>query len=199
MRRVPKPYFSIILGAVLFVGHGSAQTAAADEVLWSALEEGGKVVLMRHAPVERGAGKGDPLVRDSSCERERMLSHQGRQDAQTRGRQFADRGIAIDKVLHSPFCRTAETARLAFGEAFPGEFLSLLEILGADEAARRTQALNQVIGAHAGKGNLILVTHEPNINAVSFETVRHLDVVVLGPSGDGEFEELGVIPFDPPE
>jgi hypothetical protein len=41
----------------------------------------------------------------------------------------------------------------------------------------------------------VLVTHEPNISAVSFEIVRHLDMVIFEPKGGADFEELGVIRF----
>jgi len=67
--------------------------------------------------------------------------------------------------------------------------------LSPDEAEGRTQKLNQVIGSYAGDGNLILITHEPNISAVSFELMKHLDFLVIEPKGEGEFEELGVIRF----
>ncbi len=170
-------------------------TANANDELWGTLKEGGKVVLMRHAPVERGAEAGSPLNRDPSCKHERNLSDQGKLDAQQVGNRFSDHGIPIERVFHSPFCRTTETARLAFGDTSPEETLALLEVLSPTEAADRTEQLNQLIGSFSGEGNLILVTHEPNINAVSFEPVKHLDFVVIEPAGDGDFEELGVIRF----
>ena len=101
----------------------------ASEALWSALEEGGKVVLMRHAPVKVGADAGSPLVRDPSCRRERNLSLQGKRQAREIGRKFAQHRVPVSQVLHSPFCRTTETAQLAFGEADPAGYLSLLEVL----------------------------------------------------------------------
>ena len=36
------------------------------------------------------------------------------------------------------------------------------------------------------------MTHEPNIHAVSFETMGTGDFLVLEPGGGEEFEELGV-------
>lgn len=169
--------------------------ANASEDLWTALEEGGKVVLMRHAPVEGGADVGSPLVRDPSCERETNLSGLGKRNAQEIGTRFAKHRVPVSEVLHSPFCRTAETAQLAFGDASPASYLSLLEILAPDEAERQTLELSQVIGSYSGSGNLVLVTHEPNISAVSFELVKHLDLLIIEPKGGSEFEELGVIPF----
>jgi phosphohistidine phosphatase SixA len=184
-----------VAGTVLLSMFGATHTASGNDELWSELEGGGKVVLMRHAPVERGADRGNPLLRDPSCKGERNLSSQGQSDAAEVGRRFREHGVPVEEVLHSPFCRTTETAKRAFGTATAVEYLSLLEILSAEEAAQQTERLNRTIGSYAGEGNLILVTHEPNINSVSFETIRHLDFVVLDPAGEAEFEELGVIRF----
>jgi phosphohistidine phosphatase SixA len=173
----------------------STQAASADQTLWAALDQGGKVVLIRHAQVVSGPDAGNPLQRDPSCESERMLSTDGKQNAQLLGRQFSQRGIPIDEVLHSPYCRTTDTARLAFGEARAEQYLSLLEVLEAEAAQQQTQTLSQVIGSYAGEGNLVLVSHEPNIRAVSFELMKHLDILVIEPLGGTEFEELGVIRF----
>lgn len=173
--------------------------ANASDNLWDALKNGGKVVLMRHAPVERGTGSGNPLLRDPSCKSESNLSDQGKRNAEVVGNRFRERNIPVSKVMHSPYCRTTDTAQIAFGKAFPAEYLSLIEILGPDEAAQQTETLNKVIGSYAGNGNLILVTHEPNISAVSFELMRHLDILVIDPKGEGEFEELGVIRFSESE
>jgi len=170
------------------------QNASANDELWSTLKEGGKVVLMRHAPVERGPNSGDPLQRDPSCQKEKNLSDQGKEYAELVGQQFKEHEVPVSKVLHSPYCRTTATAQIAFGTAQPAQYLSLLEVFGPDEAAKQTETLNQIIGSFRGEGNLVLITHEPNIMAVSFELIKHLDALVFDPQGE-EFEELGVIRF----
>lgn len=185
----------LLKGLILSLLLVSAQTASADQQLWAALAQGGKVVLIRHAQVVSGPDAGNPLVRDPSCGSERMLSTDGKQNAQFVGLQFSQRGIPIDEVQHSPYCRTTDTARLAFGDARAAQYLSLLEVLQAEAAQKQTQTLSQVIGSYAGEGNLVLVSHEPNIRAVSFELMKHLDILVMEPLGGTEFEELGVIRF----
>jgi phosphohistidine phosphatase SixA len=119
----------------------------------------------------------------------------GKRQAREIRDRFAGRRVPVYEVRHSPFCRAAETANLAFGSAVPADYLSLLEILEPDEAERRTAELGRVIGSYAGTGNLVLITHEPNISAVSFEIVKHLDMVIFEPKGGADFEELGVIRF----
>jgi len=172
-----------------------ADASRADEKLWDRLAEGGKVVLMRHGAVNTGYGYGNPLQRDESCRRERNLSSEGRHQAKSIGEQFRARRIPIEAVLHSPFCRTSETAKLAFPQrqASAADYLYLLEVLSAGDAAARTAQLSETIGSYSGAGNLILITHEPNLNAITFETTRHGDFLVLQPKGRREFEELGLI------
>jgi phosphohistidine phosphatase SixA len=183
----------LLAGAVLSAAMAGAHHAHANDVAWQKLAEGGKVVLMRHAAVNTGRGQGNSLLRDPSCKKERNLSSEGERAAREVGRQFQERGIPVSEVLHSPFCRTADTARIAFARGTPAAYLSLLEVLGPEAAAAQTRTLTDVIGGYAGKGNLVLITHEPNLNAVSFEMMKHSDFLVLQPKGGSEFEELGVV------
>ena len=186
--------FRALLAAGLCITGGvGTNPALASDALWQQLAEGGKVVLMRHGAVMAGHGDGNSLLRDPSCKKERNLSSEGEAQARAVGKLFQVRNIPIAEVRHSPFCRTADTARIAFGSGTPAAYLSLLEILGPDEAAAQNKELSRVIGGHAGAGNLILVTHEPNIGAVSFELMKTSDFLVLQPKGGSEYEELGVV------
>lgn len=184
---------ALLAGFVYGVSIAGTPAAGANETAWQGLAEGGKVVLMRHGAVRSGPGQGDTLLRDPTCKRERNLSVEGEAQARRIGEAFRARNIPVAAVRHSPFCRTADTARLAFSGGAPADYLSLRETLDAEAAAAQTRALAAVIGSHAGTGNLILVTHEPNINAVSFELMRHADFLVLQPLGGSDFEELGVV------
>lgn len=193
----PAAVFHIPLAAVLLAaGLLGMEPARADDALWARLAEGGKVVLIRHASVVEG---GDSLLRDPSCKGERNLSDKGRQQAKALGERFRTRNIPVETVRHSPYCRTTETAKLAFGKGSEAAYLSLLEVLSTEAQAAQTAELNQVIGTHAGKGNLVLLTHQPNINAVSFEIVKPADFIVLQPKGGSEFEELGIIKSGGPD
>jgi phosphohistidine phosphatase SixA len=178
------------------IGIFHAVQTFANDAVWAKLAEGGKVVLMRHGSVNQGPGNGNSLLRDTSCRQERNLSSEGEREARMVGEQFRARKIPIAEVRNSPFCRTSDTARLAFGKSVPVDYLSLREILGPEEATAQSAQLSQVIGSYTGKRNLILVTHEPNISAVSFETMKHADFLVLQPKGGDQFEELGMVSFD---
>ena len=159
--------------------------------IWEKLKNGGLVVLMRHTHTSVKDTK--PLLRDPSCVKERNLSEAGKKEAARIGNMFATKGVLVSKVLTSPYCRTADTANIAFGSSQPVEFLTVLEALPQKQAEANTEQLTQKIGSYSGSGNLILVTHAPNISAVSFENVEMGAFLVLQPMGGGEFEEIGII------
>lgn len=165
--------------------------ATANEAAWQALQRGGQVVLMRHTPPEQGPGKGNPLLRDPGCVRERNLSPQGKLEAARIGQAFRSRAITVGEVWASPYCRTMDTARIAFGQGAATEFLSLSEALTPEEAAEHTTEAMTHIGSYAGKPNLIMVTHGPNIAAISFELLEPGAFLVLHPRGGSDFDVIG--------
>jgi len=143
-------YFFMYICSLYFF---CVNNSLADENVWAKLAEGGKVVLMRHSSVNRGNG----LLRDPFCKQEPSLSNKGEREARIIGERFRKHQIQISEVRHSPFCRTSDTAKIAFGGGTPAQYLSLLEILSPDEAARQSKQLSQIIGSYNGTGNLILI------------------------------------------
>src|SRR3989338_2520039 len=152
-------------------------TVMADEALWSALKQGGKIVLMRHAAVERGSGN-PTLHTPNDCSKESNLSKLGREQAKRVGEMFRIRGIFTGEVLASPYCRTMNTGRLAFGSVKPSDALRLIEGIGAQEVERINAQAMKLIGGYQGKANLILVTHQPNIEAIALESLENAGILV---------------------
>lgn len=167
--------------------------AKADEALWAALKQGGKVVLMRHADVDRSKGHGTRHV-PGDCSQEFNLSQAGRAQAKKVGESFRKHGIAIGDVFASHYCRTMDTAKFAFGKAKASEALRLLEALPPAQADLVTAQAMKLIGEYKGKGNLVLVTHEPNVVALAFETVESGGMFILAPKGADQFDALGKLP-----
>jgi phosphohistidine phosphatase SixA/predicted small secreted protein len=165
------------------------------EAVWAALEAGGKVVLFRHGETERGAGSGDPLVRDGSCRRERNLSHNGQRQFTRVGEAFATRGIHVDQVFTSPYCRARNSGEIAFGAVEAREFLALSEAL--PDAVAEDAALDaaDLIGNYDGEGNLVLITHEPNIVLITQQRVGVAEALVLEPEGGPFFRVIGSLRF----
>jgi len=102
-----------------------AATAGASEHLWTLLKDGGQVVLIRHAITTAGVGD-PPGMRLDDSSTQRNLTDEGRRDARRLGDAFRARGLPVDRVLSSPWCRCLETARLAFRAAEPWSPLSNL-------------------------------------------------------------------------
>jgi len=86
-------------------------SASADEAIWTLLKSGGQVVIMRHAATVPNV----PDTLGSGCATQRNLSEAGREDARRIGAAFRARGIAVEDVRASVWCRCMDTARLAFG------------------------------------------------------------------------------------
>jgi phosphohistidine phosphatase SixA len=185
--------FVISFSMAVLIFSSDSRAYASDEEMWQKLAAGGLVVLMRHASTNSGNASGNPLLRDPSCSAERNLSAQGKEEAAHIGRMFKSKGIPVGAVLASPYCRTVETATIAFGSVKSTPYLSLLEVLSANQAETASAQLVQKIGSYKGEKNLILVTHAPNIDAVAFDPVEKAAFLVLKPLGNDEFDELGKI------
>lgn len=183
-----KVIVSIII--TLFSLQPSLSFADTEKQIWEKLKVGGLVVLMRHTTTLK---ENNPLLLDPSCAKERKLSDKGKKEAARIGESFTAKGVLISKVLSSPYCRTTNTGKIAFSKAEPAKFLSVLEALSQKQAEANTLTLQQKIGSYSGAGNLVLITHAPNINAVSFESVEMGAFIVLKPMGEDEFEEMGKI------
>ena len=154
--------------------------AQASEALWALLKSGGQVVIMRHASTDSAAGDPDTM-RLEDCSTQRNLSPAGRDEARRIGSAFKMRGIAVDDVRSSLWCRCLDTAALAFGAAKP--WLPLNSIFrDRDREASQTGAVRDLISRHHG-GTLVLVTHQVNITALTGLYPAEGEMIVLTPRG----------------
>ena len=158
-----------------------AAPARADDALWAKLREGGFVVMIRHATAP---GTGDPPgFRLDDCATQRNLSEQGRAEARRIGAAFKRERVPVEEVFSSEWCRCRETAALAFGRyvAWPA-----INSFFSDRAteAQQTAEVRSAAARVARRANLVLVTHQVNITAVSGVYPASGEVVVLQPVGD---------------
>lgn len=178
---------------VLLVAAASAalvrRTAARDDP-WSALHEGGVAILLRHAQTEPGLGD-PPGYRLDDCSTQRNLSEAGRAQARRIGAAFAARGVRIDRVLSSEWCRCLETARLAFPkhriEPWPA-LNSFFDDRAAEPRSTR-EALARVLALQPPV-NVVLVTHHVNIAALTGVAAGSGEAVLVRPNA-GEARVLG--------
>ena len=169
-----------------------AAEARATEAGWALLRDGEHVVLLRHAMAPGAADPGNFDI--EKCSTQRNLSERGKQQARKIGALFAARAAPTERVLTSRYCRTKETARLAFGSA---EEFAPLDPPPADEAARKeqTDAILQEVRDYSGSGNLVLVTHLETIQALTGQPAREGEAVIVSPEDNG-LRVLGRIIFN---
>ena len=157
---------------------------AAGESIWGRLRAGGLVLLMRHASTEPGLG--DPKgFRLDDCSTQRNLSEKGRQEAREIGERFRREKVPIAKVYTSPWCRCRETAQLAFGNAEDWAPLSSFFDF-PDRELDYSERVKKRIGTYSTrkpKGNVVMVTHNVNIAALTKLSVATGEIVVVRPDG----------------
>ncbi len=158
-------------------------TAQANTATWQALQEGGLVILMRHS---LAPGIGDPpgFVLEA-CETQRNLSSEGRAHAVAAGQALREQGVAIDAVYSSQWCRALDTAELmAVGQVVPAPWLNSF-FRGRGDQVAITQAARERMAGWQGPGNLLLVTHQVNITALTGGGVSSGEMVVVRPQEEG--------------
>lgn len=150
--------------AVVTASPARATGALTDAATWNILRTGG-IVLFRHA---NAPGVGDPPgFRLGDCGTQRNLDAAGRAQAQRIGARLREQGVTVGKVLASQWCRTRDTAELAFpGRVTPqAAFNSFFE--DRDNAPQQTSAARALLLAWNGPGALVVVTHQVNISALT--------------------------------
>ena len=129
------------------------------------LEDGGKLIFIRHA---YAPGNGDPAGFNlNDCSTQRNLSDEGRKQAQRIGEFFTKNKIEIDKVLSSEWCRCKETAKIAFKYYSTNSFLnSFYSSKFSKNKDKQVKAFIYYIKNLEIEKNLIFVTHYVFISEV---------------------------------
>jgi phosphohistidine phosphatase SixA len=163
---------------------------SANEALWSLLKGGGQVVLVRHALTTPGVGDPDGMKLDD-CSTQRNLSDEGRAHALQLGNEFRTRGIAVGRLLSSPWCRAIDTAKLAFGQA-PELSSALGNLFGRPgQVSRQLVDLQPLASQKPANGNTVMVSHGSTIQALTGISPDTAEMVILTPQGAGRFVVAG--------
>ena len=142
----------------------AAADQAREAAAWEALR-GGAIALFRHA---KAPGGGDPAgMRLGECATQRNLDEAGRQQALRIGEAFRTRKIEAGAVLTSQWCRTTETADLAFPMMARPEpiFNSFFDDRGNGPA--QTRDARALLSRWTGPGALAVSTHQVNITGLT--------------------------------
>jgi phosphohistidine phosphatase SixA len=173
------PLLALLLGVLLSIAPLSRSLASDD---WGTVRPG-TVVLFRHA---LAPGSGDPSgFKLNDCTTQRNLSDAGRAQAQRIGQAFMNRRIGVVAVWSSQWCRTRETADLAF-PGQPVDQPAFNSFFGTPDAApEQTRAAKALLAAWRGAGVLVVVTHQVNITALTGIVPGSGEGVVVKPAAEG--------------
>jgi len=178
---------ALVTLALLAGLNAPARAQAGADAAWAALQDG-SAVLFRHATAPGG---GDPPgMKLGDCSTQRNLDEAGRAQAKRLGEQFRQRGIKVAAVLTSQWCRTRETAELAFpGQAREdSNFNSFFDDPSRQPA--QTAAALALLRQWRGPGVLVVVTHQVNISSLTGVGTASGEGVIVRPQGLG-LEVLG--------
>jgi phosphohistidine phosphatase SixA len=167
----------------------AAEAQAGDATAWDALRRGA-IVLFRHA---HAPGTGDPSgMQIGKCSTQRNLDDSGRRQAKRIGDVIRTAGVSVGRVLTSEWCRSRETATLAFPGRVEDEpaFNSFFGQPAKRDTA--TAAARRILLGWRGPGALVVTTHQVNITALVGRSTASGEGVVVE-IRDGELAVVGSI------
>jgi phosphohistidine phosphatase SixA len=169
---VPHLIFSLIL-PLFFLQNLYA------EINWPILQDGNKILLIRHASAPGG---GDPEgFKIDDCSTQRNLDKVGVEQSKNIGKLFKKKLIPIDKVLTSQWCRCKDTAKNAFKNF--EEFSALNSVFQTPfikNEEKQIKEIKRYIKDWKPKGkNLVMITHYSIITKLTNSTPSSGEIVVV--------------------
>jgi len=164
------------LWVAIYFALGPGTATAQSE--WPELHSG-SIVLLRHA---NAPGVGDPAnFALGDCSTQRNLDTQGQEQARRIGEWFLQQRVDLRRVLTSQWCRTRETAELAFpGRAQEARLFNSFFEDPARRSPQTAEALH-LLTQWKGPGVLVVVTHQVNISALTDVVAASGEGVVVRP------------------
>jgi hypothetical protein len=148
------------------------------------LKQGGLVLYFRHTSTDFGQND-EQMTNYEDCARQRNLTDKGRTEARAIGEAMRKLQIPVASVIASPFCRTLETARLAFGKA-----TASLDARGGAASGDQYAGLRRVLStAPAATGNAVVVSHgNPFYGIAGPPRLAEGEAAIILPKGDRGFD-----------
>ena len=150
------------------------------------------MLYIRHASTD--FSKNDAgMTSYEDCASQRNLLDKGRDEARAVGAHVRRLGIPIGRVYASPFCRTVETAMLAFGKAEKTQ-----EVRGGpvqSDDPKRYDALRKLLSTPPPKGvNNVVSSHgNPFFALFGAPYLAEGEIAVVRPGGKAGYEALARI------
>ena len=143
---------------IIFISLITPIKADLNKNLLNQLEDGGKLIFIRHA---YAPGNGDPQNFDiNDCSSQRNLNFQGKNQAKKIGQFFIRNNLPISKIYSSEWCRCKDTALFAFEKFETKNFLnSFYSIKFSQNKNRQITDLKKFIQNWDEYHNIVFVTH----------------------------------------
>jgi phosphohistidine phosphatase SixA len=175
---------------LFLAGFATPAWAQLDAGVLDQLRHGGYVLYLRHTSTDFSQDDAK-MTSYEDCASQRNLTDKGREEARAIGAHVKRLGIPIGAVLASPFCRTMETARLAFGVA-----QATNEVRGgparSDDPKRYAGLVRLLSGALPRGQNLVISSHGNPFHAVAGPPyLAEGEIAVVRPEGDSRFSVVG--------
>ena len=174
---------------ILIIGllSSSSNTFSNDKIL-NSLQEGNKLVFIRHAIAPGGGDPDNFNIKD--CSTQRNLDKKGIQQSKKIGLFFLDNKIKIDKVLSSEWCRCKDTAKIAFKNFETFDALnSFYDERFAVNKTKQIKDLKKYINNWSSNKNLVLITHFVVISSI-LKTSSYSGEIIIS---DKNFNIIGSI------
>jgi phosphohistidine phosphatase SixA len=158
------------------------------------LQRGGYVIYLRHAAREEV----DESVTDpADCSQQANLTGEGRTQATTLGSTFTALQIRAGPVYASPYCRTRETAELAFGTVTPVAELAGASLVPPVDPAVQRQALEAILTTPPPPGsNAVVVGHGEVVEAVTGQAAPDFAGAIIFAPQDGSYRLVAPVPYE---
>ncbi|MED2985448.1 histidine phosphatase family protein [Bacillus thuringiensis] len=160
-----------------------------NETIFNQILEGGYILYFRHGETEETHESNVDLTK---CETQRNLNASGRRQAGIIGGIFENKALPIDlPVLASPYCRTQETSKIAFGENNMqvnndlGRIDCLeREVLTSEEQTIKNNLIKLFETLPSQGKNRIFIAHS------AFGGIPYMGMVVIKPGSEGRKYEV---------
>lgn len=162
--------------------------------LLEALRGGGYVIYFRHGISDLSTNDTD-REKLENCATQRLLSREGRSQMRDIGVAIKALGIRVSSVRSSPYCRSIDTAMLAFGRVEPTDDLVNTVIADEETATRKAQALKKMLSTPPAAGtNAVLSGHSGNLQEATGIWPKPEGVaIVFKPEKSGKFSYVARI------
>jgi broad specificity phosphatase PhoE len=175
-----------------------AETDEQNRQLIGMLQEGGYVIYIRHASTDWSQKDAEPY-QYYDCSKQRNLDADGREESVGIGEAFRTFDIPVAQVLSSPFCRTRDTAELAFGDFVIENDLQHVPVAESPTKEETIQFLwdrmDEFLARVPPEGeNVVLVSHSGNLyHRVDITHLPEGLMVIFEPDGEGSSTLKGMI------